>query len=268
MPSRFRQQHLARNYEKLVLQQGKGRLSGLEADYRPLFGITDFSSRGFRTAMRTWLSPRPLQVFSAVEYDACLYFHSRPEVVRIFDQVALDPRVTRAAARSLDVRHPAVAEGDIVMSTDFVLAEQHWAVSNLRAVAVKRDQDLTPRVLEKLAIEQAYWLTRGAGWTLVLDVGLPRVLVENMRQLIRWHDPARLPCGQSLIEPVDGWLRPQLTPGEPLETACSRSDRHFRLPSGTSLSISFHLMVRGKWPVDHEYPILPSPTFQTTDRLI
>ncbi|MFT3783550.1 MAG: TnsA endonuclease N-terminal domain-containing protein [Nibricoccus sp.] len=259
MRGRYRPYYLARDFEKEVTAKEKCQMDGPGA-YLPLFRIIDFPSIGFRTAMRCWITQRPVELMSSVEEDAFLLFHTYLEVVQIFEQVALDPTETRQIAKDLKVEHPAVKEGEIIMSSDFVVTVATSAVPHRRAFAVKREVDLSQRVIEKLAIEREYWRRRNIDWTLLLDSELPRIEVENMRLVYDWHDPSRLPCNNHTIELIRAWLTPHVeTENRALRTLAQRCDDALHLETGTSLGVAYHLMVRRIWPVDFSHPFHSIP---------
>jgi hypothetical protein len=177
--------------------------------------------------------------------------------------VALDPTETRQIAKDLKVEHPVVKEGEIIMSSDFVVTVTTSAVPHRRAFAVKCEADLSERVIQKLAIECEYWRRRNIDWKLLLDSELPRTEIENMRLVYDWHDPSCLPCSSQVIELVRIWLTPHIeTENRALRTLAQRCDAALHLEPGTSLGIAYHLIARRVWPVDFSNPIDPIPKLQ------
>lgn len=263
MRGRYRPYYLASDFEKEVTAKGKCQMDG-PGVYLPLFRIIEFPSVGFRTAMRCWITQRPLELMSSVEEDAALLFHTYLEVIYIFEQVALDPTETQQIAKDLKVDHPAVKEGEIIMSSDFVLTVATSAVPHRRAFAVKREVDLSERVIEKLAIECEYWRRRNIEWKLILDSELPRTEIDNMRLVYDWYDPACLPCDGRVVELVRVWLTPHIeTENRALRTLARRCDTALLLEAGTSLGVAYHLIARRIWPVDFSHPFDPIPRLQT-----
>ena len=261
MRGRYRPFFLARDYAEQVVAKGKCLLDG-PGEYLPLFGIVQFSSVGFRTAVKSWLTAKPAETMSTPEFDAFNYFHACPSVRKIYAQCALDPSDTLEIARRLRIQHPSVRAGDVIMSTDFVLMVQSGAVSRRLAIAVKREQDLDERVCEKLAIERHYWLQRNTKWTLLLDTEIPRVPVANMRLVFDFHDSGKLPCDEPALGLIYAWLTPHVEVGAAaLRTLTARCDYILRLQEGTSLSAAYHFIVRRVWEIDWERPIHPRPIF-------
>ncbi len=257
---RFRTNYLARDYDRCVIGAGKCQLDGPEP-YVPLFGIVEFPSKGARTASWSWLTGRPMQVMSRPEKDFYLKLHTLPDVVEIGEQYALDPRVTLELAHELGVDHPAVADDPIVMSTDFVVTRRRQAALQRCAYAVKQASNLTERVLEKLAIERLYWTRRGIPWRLILDTRLPRVRVNNMRQVFDYCLPHRLPCSPEEAAQMSLWMEPHVYEGHaPLRVLARECDAKFNHDPGTALSVAFHSLVTRQWTADWDSPFLPQPS--------
>jgi len=255
MRGRFQPFYLARDYAREVTEKGKCLLDGPDP-YKPLFRACDFPSEGFRTTVRCWKNDGLVELMSEVEYAAFLYYEYDPVVERIAEQCALDPAVTQEVAGRLGKPHPAVEAGPIIMSTDFVLDESRAGVRTRRAVSVKREADLTARVLEKAAIEQEYWRRRACPWTLLLDTQLPVTVVANARLVHPRWDESQLPCDSSNVQFIAAWLSPHIEAALlPLGTICRRCDQSGDLPEGTSLAVALHLIARRHWPVDMTKPV-------------
>lgn len=264
MKGRFHPYFLARDYDKCVVSKGKCRLEDPPDRYKPLFTIVDFSSFGFRTMFGSWIVKRPMHLVSTTELDAVLMFHAPGTgVVNLAEQVALEPALTREIAFDLQVGHPAIRRQDIIMSTDLVVTIEGPGGMLLRhAYAVKQAKDITERVVEKLAIEQAYWTKRHTPWSLLLDTHLPRQLIANMELIMEFAEEDRLPCDTHVIPNVTAWIVPHLRSGAPLRTVCSRCDAAMQLPPGTALSVAYHLTLQGTLPVDLRGDFLPNATLK------
>ena len=268
MSGRFHPYFLARDYAKCVVAKGKCLLEAPPQEYRPLFTVVDFPSFGFRTMFGSWIVNRVMHPVSIPEFDTNLMFHAPGMgVVNLAEQVALEPALTREIAFELQVNHPAVAHGgrkqDIIMSTDLVVTfERPGGMLQRQAYAVKQAKDLTERVIEKLAIEQAYWTKRRIPWSLVLDTRLPRQLIANMELLMEFAEAGRLPCDDHVVRDATAWIVPHLSTGAPLRTVCSRCDAALGLPRGTALSVAYHLTLKGTLPLDLRGAYLPTATIE------
>jgi hypothetical protein len=118
---------------------------------------------------------------SGPELKYFLSLHVDSGVRKIATQHALDPAETIPLAEELGIEHPALFDGSkTIMSSDLMVLEALSAVPTWRAVAVKREQDLDERTLNKLYIEKEYWKRRGVKWSLVLDTKISRVVVRNV----------------------------------------------------------------------------------------
>jgi hypothetical protein len=254
--------YLAKDYRKEVIEKRKCLLDGPES-YVQLFYGYQFSSLGFRTSVRSWKNEGLIDVMSETEYMGVLYFDMKPSVVRIAAQVGLNPLETFRAAHKVGEEHPKVDGEPIIMSTDFVIDECEPGVRSRRAIAVKREADLTERVLEKVAIERESWRMRNTKFTVLLDSQLPKTLIANVRLLHARHAANQLPCDIEAVPYVAKWLTPHLESGNlSLAAACKLCDRGGILPRGTSLAVALHLIARRHWPVDMNSPIaghLPVP---------
>ncbi|KAB2915539.1 MAG: hypothetical protein F9K30_19055 [Dechloromonas sp.] len=264
MSGRFHPLFLARDYEKCVVARGKCRLEAPPEEYKPLFTVVDFPSFGFRTMFGSWVVNRVMHPVSTPEFDTLLMFHAPGMgVVNLAEQFALDPALTREIAHELGVDHPAVRGQDIIMSTDLVVTFKRQGGGLQRhAYAVKQAKDLTPRVVEKLAIEQSYWTKRRTPWSLILDTNLPRQLIANMDLIMEFAEEGRLPCGARPARDVTAWIVPHLGTGAPLRTVCSRCDAALGLARGTALSVAYHLAVQGTLPLDLSGAFLPNATLK------
>lgn len=255
MRGRYKPFYLAKDYEREVIAKGKCLLDG-PGEYKPLFRACDFPSEGFRTTARSWKNKGLVELMSEIEYMAFLYYEYDPVVERIAEQCALDPAETLKIALELGKKHPAVAEGPIVMSTDLVLDEKKEGARSRRAISVKREADLNERVMEKAAIEQECWKRHSRPWSMLLDTQLPSVLVANVRLVHPRHEESQLPCDKATVSLVGRWLSPHIEAGRlPLATLCRRCDQAGLFSDGTALAVALHLVAHRYWPVDLRQPV-------------
>lgn len=264
MSGRFHPYFLARDYTKCVIGKGKCLLEAPPEEYKPLFTVVDFPSFGFRTMFGSWIVNRVMHPVSTPEFETVLMFHAPGMgVVNLAEQFALDPALTREIAIELDVDHPAVREQDIIMSTDLVVTfERPGGVLQRHAYAVKQAKDITERIVDKLAIEQAYWTKRRIPWSLILDNRLPRQLIANMELVMEFAEHGRLPCDALVVRDASAWIVPHLSTGAPLRIVCARCDAALGLPGGTALSVAYHLTLKGTLPLDIRGAYLPNATIE------
>jgi TnsA endonuclease N terminal len=264
MRGRYRPFYFAKDFREKVLAKGKCQISDDPSEYRPLIGLVDFPSEGFRTSCYSWIVRRPVELLSEGELDTCYVLHSgiRP-VVGIYEQFALDPDETRSIAAEIGVKHPAIRGQDVVMSTDFLVDEEIGGIRKRRAISFKREADLNERVAEKLEIERQLWAARDTAWSLLLDKDLPEVVVENMRVLFDWHSPEKVACDARQIPFIQAWIQPHLECCGVLTGVCSRCDIDLGLKAGTALGVAYHLIVTGALSIDITKPLRPRLTFKS-----
>ena len=254
--------YLARDYEKCVVAEGKCLLEAPPSDYRPLFTVVDFSSRGLRTMFDSWIVNRVMHPASTPEFHSVLMFHAPGMgVVNLCEQVALDPALTRELSFALGIRHPAVSGQDTIMSTDLVVTFMRpGGLLYRHAYSIKQARDLSRRVVEKLAIEQGYWTARNTPWSLLLDTHLPRPLIANMELLMEFAEQDRLSCNRQVVRDAADWIVPRLGHGAPLRVLCLECDSALGLEPGTALSVAYHLTLQGVLPLDIRGAYLPGAT--------
>jgi len=260
MSGRFHPLFLARDYDKCVVAKGKCRLDDPPKKYKPLFTVVDFSSIGFRTMFDSWIVHRIVHPVSALEYHGLLMFHAPDSgVVNISEQVALEPSITQEIARALGLKHPAHRGEDVIMSSDFVVTfERAGGRLERQAFSLKREQDITPRVLEKFAIEFAYWRSRKIILSFILDTKLPRQLIDNVELIMEFYDPDRLPCDRRVIDLVGKWIISHLVTKDALRNVCSQCDRTLGLARGTALAVTYHLTATRVIPLNLRTAFLPN----------
>lgn len=260
MRGRYRSFFFAKDYAKCVEAKGKCQLDAPPSEYEPLFNCVSFPSRGFRTMFGSWIVERTMHPVSTPEYEAVLMFHAPGlGVANLCEQYALHPDITREIAFEMRIDHPAIRDVAIIMSTDLVVTfRRPGGLLERHAFAVKKAKDISRRVIEKLAIEQAYWERRHTRWHLLLDTRLPQQLVQNMELLVEYVDEERVPCDSRGIERVAAWLIPHLGSSLPLRTLCKRCDAAFRIPPGTALAVAYHLTIQGRLPLDLRGAFLPT----------
>ncbi len=255
---RNRPQWFADDYQRIVVDQGRCVLG--KRPYIPLFRILDFSSYGWRTAVKSWITDAVGELMSDPELHYYMQLHGEPDVRDIAYQHAHDPVETREIVQELrkdpkhaKLAHPSVNGRDTIMSTDFVITK---ADGSMKAVAVKREEDLDWRVEEKLLIEEQFWRRRDVEWELVCDTDIKAVQVANVALLYDRHDAAKLPVDAAAVQLLLAYLTPHMVEGIlPFGHACRRADAQLSFPPGTALAVSYHAIIRRIWPVDFSQPI-------------
>ncbi len=244
-----------------LIKEGRGQ--GYWADYLPWLTVRDFSSLGLSSRIRGNTTSRVHHLFS--KHLELAYFYIldwSPLVTDIREQFPLLPlEETLRIAERLGVRHPMDpgARQPIVMTTDFLIATGTGRDRRERARTTKPWDKLTPRVLEKFAIEREYFRVRGIDWGVVTELELPRTLVANLDILHPYHDFGRdSPLAPALIDAVATDLTARMARGEgSLAAAAKDCNRAFGLPQATALTVGNYLVATQQWNIDLTVPYHP-----------
>lgn len=227
----------------------------------PYLRIQDVPSTGLVTRVRGWKTGRVHHLLSKLERMFFFTLEWSRFVVDIREQYPLDIDRTLAIAKDLGVRHPCLPGTDkpIVMTTDFVVTSRHGLQIIDRARSVKpASKLLSARTLEKLEIERIYW--GGFDWGITTERDINLILSTNVERIHKHRDTAFLqPITEAVIQRIEPVLT-SLVLGQnlPLRDHTNHCDRLFDLPSGSSLTISYHLLATSKWRIDMTRPIQPS----------
>ena len=196
----------------------KGRSQGSGSDYIPGLFVRDTASCA--TSTRLWSSKfgRMVQLLSHGEVNAFLQFEWLPTVTDIREQFFLDPTVTQAICKKLNLIHPNVRGRNIVMTTDFVVTREKDGKRYLEAYQVKRrPEDLTPRTKAKLKVEYLYWKSLGVKWAVLYSERFNQTQCANLKRLHVWQrERLSVDDAAQLISAFRSAKRicPNLTPGE------------------------------------------------------
>jgi hypothetical protein len=168
---------------KKWLKQGRGQ--GRDAEYKPWLYVYNVPSRGRSHRQWSHTSSRVVHCMSDLELSTFLLLDWSESTNDIREQYPLEPRSTHEIATKLGFRHPAVRGESIIMTTDFFVSVSNTKQPHL-AIQVKPSSELKkPRVRQKLAIEEAYWVDLNVPFQIVTEQDLDLVKVEN----IKWLSP-------------------------------------------------------------------------------
>jgi hypothetical protein len=248
--------YLAKDYHKKIAVPGKDRLDLWPA--KPMFDAREFPSLGWRTSAWSWLIGSPIEVVSGPEWDYAVSRHADPAVTRIRFQQALVYEDTKRISLRMEIAHPAVRQGDIIMSTDAVVFEKELGIETPTAISVKREEDLDPRVMEKFALEVECWRERGIKLQMKLDTEIDQTVVLNVLKVWERYEVGSLPCTPAeaalALAYLDDHVRKALLPYASL---CRMCDRAMGLVPGASLAVAHHGVIRHRWNVDFTQEIVP-----------
>lgn len=244
-----------KQYRKYI-KEGRGQGTG--ADYIPWIKIHDFPSNGVCSRIRGRTTGRIHHLLSRNESAYFYHLDCSEKVSDIREQFPLRLQDTLDIARSLGIRHPWDHSSDfpIVMTTDFLVTTS----DGLLARTVKETAALSDaRVLEKFAIEHAYWNRYAVDWKIVSE---KQINFERSRNL-QW-----LYYGQSLEELVPdcrkqdriiaAFLDLYETSGLPLPDAVEIVETFHSLPPGGGMAAFKKLIILGLIRVDLSHRIDPA----------
>ena len=260
---RNRRKWSEQQYQRYI-KEGRGQNIG--ADYIPWIKIHDFPSNGVCSRIRGRTTGRIHHLLSRNESAYFYLLDCSPRVSDIREQFPLSLQDTLDIARSLGIRHPwdYSASFPVVMTTDFLITTPE----GLLARTVKETGALSDaRVLEKFAIEHAYWERHSVDWKIVTE---KQIDFEKSRNL-QW-----LYYGRSLDELVpdcqkhDGILAAFLelyeTSGLPLPDAVEIIEAGFSLPPGGGMAVFKKLIILGLIRLDLSHRIDPTQIFCRKER--
>lgn len=196
-PKRSRIKNKAQIDDRIA--KGRGAHEGIDPDeYVPFLNVHDISSVG--RSSRVKIGKRVAHTHSDLETMCLNELRWNPNVVAIYEQVALDGKRTEEIARELGIKHPTLTgDGETyILTTDLVAEISVQGFSRYHAIAVKpvsaidlgpylrgeltdkRKRSVIERTIAKLEIERRYWSEQNYTWLLVTDAVLSRVRNFNI----------------------------------------------------------------------------------------
>lgn len=164
---------------KLLRKYGTGE----GAKYIPYIHAREFNSLGTCSTIKDWKHGRVIQCLSQSEANWYYQLRWNDNNVDIREQFPLDRAVTEIIAADHGILHP-VNEG-FNMTTDFLITR---ADGSFAAYSIKYENKLRKRCLQKLCIEKFYWNMQGVPFYFLLGVEVNKVLVENLRMIMKFYD--------------------------------------------------------------------------------
>lgn len=164
------------------IQAGYGQGEGDR--FKPFVFVRDVPSDGTSSMVHSHITGRTHHYLSSGEFSVHLLAEYSRSIIDIREQYALLPWYeTQEIAAKLGIKHPVIpfTKTPSVLTTDLLLSFKESDGVRLIAISFKLEKDLTPRTLEKLLLERAYWNRRGITWQLVTDRNLPTIRAGNLR---------------------------------------------------------------------------------------
>lgn len=247
-----RSQNTTRTIEN-KLKKGCGQGHG--KDYKPWLSVRDVPSKGLTSRDRGWKTGRTHLFLSELESDCCYHFEWATNVIDIREQYALGMDQTLDIAERLGIKHSheLTTNEPKVVTTDFLLdIFDGQEIKNI-AISVKKRDDLSSRrVIEKQAIERAYWMSEGIPWYIITESELYPELVENMKWIYKAKELTDYPhITPNRLKQAEMVLFKRISrENEPLSHVTSEMDDRLGLEPGTSLTIVRHLIANRIWNID------------------
>ncbi|WP_219834243.1 TnsA endonuclease N-terminal domain-containing protein [Paenibacillus sp. R14(2021)] len=239
----------------------EGRGQGCGKDYKPWLTIHDVPSNGVVTRIKSWTVGRIHHTMSNFERSYFYMVDWSDRITDIREQYPLLPiQRTIEIARELGIDHPKdpKTKEPIVLTTDFMLTESN---DTPFARTLKHAGDMNIRTIEKLTIEQRYYMELGINWRVVTDRELPRAFVLN----VEWLHRSRLLefAPQEVNQKLIDILAPKLLfeirkQNRPLSSITIEFDEKTGLSIGSSMFIVQHMLATKKWSTDMYKKINPS----------
>ena len=153
------------------IRQGFGQGEG--AEYKPFSYVRDVPSQGASHMVQSTLTGRVHHYLSDGEWSVHLLAEYCRATVDIREQYALLPWTeVRDVADAHGITYPRYPSTStpFVLTTDLLMSLARVDGKQLVAVAVKTDDVLDDRTIEKLWLEKMYWRARGIAWVLVTRI--------------------------------------------------------------------------------------------------
>ncbi len=157
---------------------------GTGREYRPYITTSEFNSQGTTAVIPDWKTGRGVHCMSQGEAYWFYVLRWDDENIDIREQFPLDRIATEQITEIFKFKHPG-NKPDYVMTTDFVVTK---ADGSTVAYSVKHDRNLSKRTLQLLCIEKAYWEGKGATFQMLFKEDLNLLLVENIRNVVRFYN--------------------------------------------------------------------------------
>lgn len=164
--------------EKLKMGTGAG------ADYKPWIQVGEFGSVGTAGRVVDWKTGRVVHLMSQVEIYFWYILRWNDNILDIREQVPLDLETTERIAEEYGICHPSKNGKPVVMTTDFLVDVAEGSM----AFSIKRTANLSERALEKLYLEQHYWMHQDVPWKLVTADDFDMLTARNIRDIVAFYN--------------------------------------------------------------------------------
>ena len=247
-----------KQYQKYI-KEGRGQGTGY--DYIPWIKIHDFPSQGVCSRILGRTTGRIHHLLSRNESAYFYLLDCSPEVNDIREQFPLRLQDTINIARSLGIRHPWHNPSDfpMVMTTDFLITTS----SGLKARTIKESSELSnKRIIDKFAIEHAYWKERHVDWKIVTEKQINFEKSYNLQWLFYGLPLDQLiPYSADRDSIMDSFLNLYESSEHSLTGIIDMIESAHSLSPGTGMAVFKELIIQGFIRVDLNQRIDPAEIF-------
>lgn len=158
--------------------------------YKPYIVIQDVPSLGRSTRTYGIKTGRQHDFLSDLERNYFVILEFMEDVVDIREQFPLELEETLLIAEELGIKHPVnpVTRESITMTSDFciTLKTRNSTYDVIRTVKYKKEL-ANRRVIEKFAIEKAYWERHGLDWGIVTEEEVAKHYSQNVSDILDYY---------------------------------------------------------------------------------
>jgi hypothetical protein len=238
----------------------EGRGQGEGSNYKPTLKIQDVPSHGRRHRVWGIKTGRIHHYMSDLELSYHYVLEAAPDVIDIREQYGLDLALTQQIAQKMRLKHPVdpKTRHPIIMTTDFLITvRRDDGRIEYKGRTVKPSYSgLSKRACEKLEIERLYYQMQRIDWGIVTEREIPRAIAQNTMFLTPYQQAERYGLSAETIQAVAQTLRPHLvTDQTPLRKLTAWCDEQLQLTRNQSLTVVYHLIATGQWPINLSEPI-------------
>ena len=240
--------------ERYIHDLNKGVSQGTGENYIPGITIHDFPSKGISSRIPGRTAARVHHCLSRNEEYYFIIRDNDPNVADIWEQFWLPLSETLPISSDLNIRHPRHGSFPNPISTDFVIQLRDGTI---QARTIKETKELSdPRILEKFAIEYAYWKKYGIDWKIVTEHEINRHLARNYQWLRAGPKPEEVIPDPIFRQEVSNLLLQLISENKFLFSAILEIvEEAMELQPGTAMTIFKHLVLTGQLALNLEKPI-------------
>lgn len=231
--------------------------------YKPYLIIQDVPSLGRSTRLSGIKTGRQHDFLSDLERNYFMILEFMEEVVDIREKFPLELRETLLIAEELGIKHPVnpVTKESITMISDFCITfkTENSTRDVIRTIVYKKDL-VNRRVVEKFAIEKAYWERHGLDWGIVTEEEVHKCYSQNISDILDYYDLQNNEClkGISKIEKDDiiiAFLQRLIDSDKSVRQISSSFEKDLHLNKGAGIALFKHLLARKYICVDLSTPL-------------